>query len=82
MVKRWGRSITIENKPTVITDPNGLVGALSALQVSDGNETIFLKTVAGRIATPYEEKTGWVGKCACNITRQGQACLLHEFLVA
>jgi hypothetical protein len=73
------QSIVIQDEPIVIADPDAFAHTLSALQVADGNETSALKSITGRMATPYKEKTDWVGNCACNITRQGQACLLHEF---
>jgi hypothetical protein len=78
MVRRWGQSIAIEAKPIFIAVPDS--HHLSALHVADGNETsTTLKTVNGRVATPYKEQTDWVEKCACNIMRQGQACMSHEF---
>jgi hypothetical protein len=60
MVRRWGQSIAIEDKPTIITDPGVLAHAVSGLQVADGNESFALKPVAGRIATPYKEKAEWM----------------------
>lgn len=36
MVRRWGQSIAIQDKPTIITDPGASVH--TGPQVADGNE--------------------------------------------
>jgi hypothetical protein len=64
MVRRWGQSISIGDKPTVIPDPDVLA---HTVPVAGGKETSALKPVAGRIATPYKEKTEWIGKGACSV---------------
>jgi len=79
MVRRWGQSITIETKPIFIADPGVLEHHLSAVHVADGNKTSTMKTVNGRVATPYKEKNDWVGKCAFNVMRK---CLLHESCIS